>query len=226
MLFVANRPSAAEGSAKIVELEETMRLVRGPLLLVAAVLLAACGGTYRTYYAAPVDASVSRGWKLADVSVVVPETLVVSEEKSLVPRADIVWREDPPGDRRAQVAAIMREAVRRGAAGLPGSQPVRLQIQVTRFHALTFEAETRLEDAGVHNVDFIATVVDARSGAVLAGPEAIQAETSAFSGAQAKRRRAAGETQRSVITNHVAATVAGWLGIGPDNRREFSRLGD
>jgi hypothetical protein len=28
-----------------------------------------------------------------------------------------------------------------------------------------------------------------------------------------------------MITNHIARTVQGWLGIGPDNRGEFSRSG-
>ncbi|MCX7645966.1 MAG: hypothetical protein N2Z62_11820 [Rhodobacteraceae bacterium] len=189
-------------------------------------LVAACGATYRTYYAAPVDPAVSRGWRVVDVAVRVPEQLTVSEEKSLVPRADIVWREDPPGDRKAQIAAILDDAITRGASGLRGPRPVRFLVTVRRFHALTFEAEARLTDAGVHNIQFDIAVVDARTGETLRGPELIQAETPAFSGYEAVRRRSAGETQRSVITNHVAATIAGWLGTGPDQRGSFSRLGD
>lgn len=203
------------------------QFIRMGAVIALAFAVAGCAGTYRTHYQTPVDAAVSRGWRVADVAVVVPQTLSVSEEKGLVPQADIVWREDPEtGSRHAQVATIMRDAVRRGASGLRGSRPVVLQIEVTRFHALTFEAETRLSEAGVHNIDFVATVRDARSGAVLAGPEAIQAETPAFAGAAAKAARAQGQTQKSVITGHVAATIAGWLGTGPDNRREFQRLGD
>ena len=41
-----------------------------------------------------------------------------------------------------------------------------------------------------------------------------------------KAARRKGITQKSMITNHVAATVAGWLGLGPDNRGEFSRQGN
>ena len=41
-----------------------------------------------------------------------------------------------------------------------------------------------------------------------------------------KSARAKGVTQKSMITNHVAKTVAGWLGIGPDNRNQFSRQGN
>jgi hypothetical protein len=198
---------------------------RYALLGAAALLLVACGSVYRTSYQ-PIDPGVSRGWRVADVTVGVADDLTVSEEKSLVPRADIVWREDPEGDRRAQVSRIMHDAVRRGASGLNGPRPVRLLVEVRRFHALTFEAERRLNDSGVHNIRFVATVVDARSGAILAGPELIHAETPAFVGRAAQAARAAGQSQRSVITAHVAATVAGWLGTGPDVRGEFTRRGD
>ncbi len=202
------------------------RISKLAVLAVLTILLAACSSTYRTYYANPIDPGVARSWRVTDVVVNVPDTLSVSEAKVILPQADIVWREDPMGDRRAQVARLMREAARRGVSGLRGSRPVRLQIDMTRFHALTFEAEARLNESGVHNIDFVATVLDARTGAVLAGPEVIQAETPAFSGPNAVAARAAGQTQRSVITNHVAATLAGWVGTGPDQRREFTRLGD
>jgi hypothetical protein len=186
--------------------------------------LAACGTTeFRTYYE-PVS-QAARGWRVADVQVTVPASLSVSEAATFAPEADIVWREDPPGDRRAQVDAIMTDAVRRGAAGLRGGTPVRLLIEVQRFHALTFEAERGLNNSGVHNIDFLATIVDARSGAVIYGPAQIEAATPAFAGAEAIIRRGNGETQKSVISRHIAATIAGWLGAGPDNRREFSRRG-
>ena len=37
---------------------------------------------------------------------------------------------------------------------------------------------------------------------------------------------AGGSQQKSMITNHIARTVQGWLAIGPDNRGEFSRQGN
>jgi hypothetical protein len=195
--------------------------------LMTVATLAACvgGGSFRTDYE-PLPATTSAGWRLADVRVSVPETLVVSEQKSLLPSADIVWREDPLGDRRAQVATIMRNAIQRGASGLRGSRRVYIDVTVSRFHALTFEAETRLSNAGVHNIDFTAQVVDAATGAVLAGPTAIRAELPALSGEEMRAARRRGETQKSQISAHVARTVAGWLGIGPDNRNDFSRSGN
>jgi hypothetical protein len=189
------------------------------------VLLVAGCGSFRTYYDAPLSPEVTQGWRVTDVNVAVPDSLTVSEAATLVPEADLVWREDPPGDRRAQVAAIMDRAVRQGAAGLRGNRAVRLDVTVARFHALTFEAETRLQRSGVHNITFAIQAVDARTGAVLAGPETIEASFPALSGAEMRNARQRGETQKSQITAHVARVVAGWLGTGPDPRKTFSRAG-
>jgi hypothetical protein len=200
---------------------------RTALLGFSAALLSACvsGGTFKTEYA-PVPAELAKTWRLAEVRVLVPKSLVVSEAKSLLPSADIVWREDPLGDRHAQVGKIVQTAVLRGAQGLRGSRPVIIDITVTRFHALTFEAELSNNDWGVHNVDFTAQVLDARTGDVIVPATPIRAETPAYSGAKMKALRAKGQTQKSIITNHIAATVAGWLGLGPDNRGTFSRQGN
>jgi hypothetical protein len=201
---------------------------RATLIGLSASLLSACvsgGGSFKTEYT-PVPAAVSAGWRLSEVRVTVPRTLSVSEAKTLLPSADIVWREDPIGDRYAQVGAIVQNAVLRGAQGLRGARPVIIDVTITRFHALTFEAELSSRDWGVHNIDFIAQVVDARSGEVLLAATAIRAELPALSGEQMRAARRNGQTQKSMISAHVARTVAGWLGIGPDNRGEFSRQGN
>ena len=200
---------------------------RAALLGLTAVLLSACvgGGTFETAYD-PLPADVARAWRLADVRVTVPKDLTVSEAKSLLPRADIVWREDPMGDRYAQVGKIIDDAVTRGAAGLRGSRPVVIDVTVTRFHALTFEAEQRGQNWGVHNIRFIAQVSDARTGEVLVPATEIRSELPALSGDQMRAARQKGVTQKSMITSHVAKTVAGWLGTGPDNRGTFSRQGN
>jgi hypothetical protein len=200
---------------------------RAVLLGLSVAALTACvpGNRFETAYD-PVPAAVSQGWRLSDVQVDVPKTLVVSEAKSLLPNADIVWREDPLGDRYIQVDKIMTDAIRAGAQGLRGSRPVIIDVTVTRFHALTFEAELRGQDWGVHNIDFIARVVDASSGEVLLRDTLIRAELPALSGAQMAEARKQGQTQKKMITAHVARTVAGWLGIGPDNRGAFTRSGD
>lgn len=200
---------------------------RTALVALSATLLSACvgGGTFETAYD-PVPPDLARGWRLAGVRVSVPETLTVSEAKKLLPNADIVWREDPPGDRHAQVGKIIQSAVQSGAQGLRGPRPVIIEVTVTRFHALTFEAELSANDWGVHNIDFTARVLDAGSGAVLLPATAIRAELPALSGTRMSEARSRGVTQKSMIIGHVSKTVAGWLGLGPDNRGKFSRRGN
>lgn len=200
---------------------------RATLLGFTATILSACvgGASFRTEYDR-LSPEVSQAWRLAEVQVNVPRSLTVSESKTLLPSADIVWREDPSGDRYAQVGKIMQAAVLRGAQGLRGARPVIIAVTVTRFHALTYEAELSNSDWGVHNVDFVAQVVDARTGEVLVPATSVRAETPAWSGARMRDARRKGVTQKSMISNHVAATVAGWLAIGPDNRGEFSRQGN
>lgn len=199
----------------------------GRRALLAGLLLALAGcSSFRTYYEAPVSAAQSRDWHLVDVQVNVPAQLSVSEAKRILPVADIVWREDPPGDRKAQVARILADATRTGAEGLKGPRGVTIVLVVKRFHALSFEAERKLSHAGVHNIDFSATVIDAGTGEALFGPEAIEASLPALSGDEMVQARLRGESQKSQITAHVARVMAGWLGIGPDARGTFRRLGD
>jgi hypothetical protein len=60
---------------------------------------------------------------------------------------------------------------------------------------------------------------------VLKGPDRIEASLPALAGVEMATARARGETQKSQITAHVARVIAGWLGLGPDPRGKFSRLG-
>lgn len=198
---------------------------RRALLALGLVVLAGCASTFRTSYGSPVDPAVARGWRVADVRVDVPARLTVSERKAIFPRADIVWREDPGTDRKAQVARIIADAARAAAAPLRGPRAVVLDVTLARFHALTFEAETRLSRSGVHDIEFTLTARDARTGEVLAGPDYVEASLPAYSGRQMAGMRAQGQTQKSQISAHLRATFAGWLGTGPDNRGSFSRIG-
>lgn len=190
--------------------------------------LTACVGfsRFQTSYDEPVPVQVSKSWRVVAVDVAVSKKLKVSEDHTFEPKADIVWREDAIGDRRAQVATIMKAAVAQGATDLHGARPVRLQVTMHRFHAMTFEAESlNVSGVGVHNVDFTITVVDARTGEVLVPPTAIDASFPALTGPDMIRARLNGQTQKSQITAHVAATIAGWLGVGPDQRMGFVRAG-
>lgn len=192
--------------------------------VVALAALAGCSGTFRTYYPDPVPAAQSATWRLSSVNVTAPRALTVSEVETYFPQADIVWREDPAGNRYEQVEAIMRNAITTGARGLRGSRPVTIDVTMTRFHAMTFVAETKAP-GGVHNIDFTLQVRDARTGAVLFGPEPVEASFPAMTGEQMARARLAGQSQKSQITAHVAQTIRGLLGLGPDPRQSFSGIG-
>lgn len=197
-------------------------------VLGATLLLSACvtgGSQFRTAYPQPIAAQVSTGWRVTSVQVTAPRTLSVSEARSYLPKADIVWREDPAGNRYEQVEKIVADAARQGVAGLRGPRPVVLQVTLSRFHAMTFEAESISFAAGVHDIEFTAQVVDARSGAVLAGPTYIEASFPAKTGGAMAQARAQGDSQKKQITRHLRAVFAGWLGIGPDPRQTFERAG-
>lgn len=197
-----------------------------PIALLALLAVSGCGaGTFRTYYPEGLAPEVTRGWTVASVTVDVPRELVVSEQHSYLPKADIVWREDPPGDRYEQVAKIMSDAIRDGASALHGKRRVVIQARMTRFHAMTFEAESLSMQTGVHDVEFDARIVDARSGAVLVPETHIEASFPALTGADMAMARARGDSQKKQIHRHVAATIAGWLGTGKDMRGTFQRFG-
>lgn len=189
-------------------------------------LLSACaGGTFETMYDTSVSAEVARNWRVADVNVQVPRTLSVSEAHVLVPKADIVWREDPAGNRYEQVARIVEAGIRKGSKPLNGRQAIRLDVTVTRFHAMTLEAEALNYDVGVHNIDFTVRAADVKTGEVVAGPTPVRAEFPALTGVRMTQARLRGETQRTQIEAHLAHVIAGWLGVGPDPRARFTRLG-
>lgn len=139
------------------------------------------------------------------ITVAVPETLRVSEANRYYPSADIIWREDPIGNRYKQVQTIMQDAMAKGTDGLDGELPVRLHIEVRRFHALTEKA--RYTIGGVHAVRFVYVLEDARTGVRLTEPRTVQADLEAFGGAQAIAAEARGVTQKSRITDHLAEVI-------------------
>ncbi len=139
------------------------------------------------------------------ISVVVPKTLQVSEVNHYLPAADIVWREDPIGDRHAQVRTIFDAALSKGTAAMNGGTPVSLYVQVMRFHALTEKA--RYTVGGVHSIKFGLAVRDLNTGQLLGEPRVIEADLQAFGGALALAAEAKGQTQKVRITNHLAEVI-------------------
>lgn len=194
--------------------------------LTFVVLLSACSArTFETMYETGLSADVTKNWRVADIRVDVPTTLSVSEALVLVPKADIVWREDPVGDRYEQVSRIVAAGMKEGCKKLNGRRAVRIEITVSRFHAMTLEAEALNYDVGVHNIDFTVRVVDAKSRTVLVPQTFIRAEFPAMTGVTMTQARLRGESQKTQIEAHLARVISGWLGTGPDVRVLFNRIG-
>ncbi|MCF6443562.1 DUF6778 family protein [Nereida sp. MMG025] len=142
---------------------------------------------------------------IAQINVRVPRSLRVSEANRYYPSGDIVWREDPIGDRHAQVAKVIDEGLRKGATRLNGERPVIIDVQVTRFHALTEKA--RYTVGGVHAIQFYLQVRDAQTKEILMQPRIVKADFDALGGNAAVQAEAKGITQRVRITDHLAKVL-------------------
>lgn len=180
----------------------------------AGLALSACGGAptetatrnapadFATPQVAPMAAPV----KVTSLKVRVPRTLEVSEANRFYPGGDIVWREDPPGDRHAQVQAIVEAAMLKGVRTAAGEgRPVVLDIEVTRFHALT--EKTRKTVGGVHALRFIMQYRDPETDAALSAPTRVKADFKGFGGKAAIEAETAGQTQKVRITDHLAGVI-------------------
>lgn len=157
--------------------------------------------------AAPeLSAAISApGYNVVSVQIDVPRSLRVSESNLLIPLGDIVWRGDLPGDRYAQVQAILKAAFERGTAGFNGGQDIVVHATVTRFHSLSQRA--RYSIGGNHSIIFDLTLIDARTGQPISETQSINASFDAFGGQQAIEAEIAGLTQKIRITDHVANVI-------------------
>lgn len=153
----------------------------------------------------PAQTIAASGYRINAVTVVVPQTLKVSEANSFFPGGDIVWREDPVGNRYAQVQTIVQNAMLRGAAQIDGSREVNIEVTVRRFHALTEKA--RAAAGGVHNIIFDLTVRDAKTGELVRPTKTIKADLEALGGRAAIMAERRGNTQKVRITGHLAEVL-------------------
>jgi hypothetical protein len=201
-----------------------MRIRSLAAVLPAAFFISGCAGNFASDYEAGLPPEVTRGWQVVDVRAIAYDSRSVSEDNILVPMADIVWHGEAPGDRRAQVAAIVAEGVRAAAAPLDGPRPVEIHIAVDRFHGVTPAAINRSPGA-VHDITFRIAVVDRATRAVLVEPMRIEADLVAYTQSMAVLSRLDGQTERQRIVDHVADVAAGWLGTGPDVRGSFTSIG-
>ena len=199
-------------------------MLRRSFILTAPLALAACSGRWTTDYASGQTADVTRNWRVRDVIVDVPDNLSVSDENRLAPNADIVWHGDPAGDRRAQVATIMRDGVSRATSELSGRQLVTFSVTMQEFHAVTPAAVARAPSA-VHNISYVLQVFDAETIQPVTEPELITADLPANTQAAAILAAQQGQSQKARIVNHIDRVTRSWLGIGEDLRGSFTSLG-
>ncbi len=154
-------------------------------------------------------------YDVQQVIVSVPRKLQVSEANTFLPAADIVWRGDVLGDRHQQVQAIVQDAMMRGTASMHRGPKVVVEVEITRFHALT--EKTRFTVGGTHSMHFLLTVRDAETGAILAPTRLVNADVKASGGAKAMAEDAAGRTQKVVVTERLAQVIRRELSVPVQN---------
>jgi hypothetical protein len=190
----------------------------------ASAFLAGCSSQWNVDYTDGIDPAISKNWNVRRVQVIVPESLTVSDANTYAPNADIVWHGDLSGDRRKQVADILRQGLAAGATSLDGPRAVAISARLEHFHAVTPAAVARAP-AAVHNIAYVIQVFDNQTGDPITQPERIEADLEAYVGSAAITAAIQGQTQRVRIIDHIANVTRGWLGAGPDPRRTFSSIG-
>lgn len=191
-----------------------MSYIKFVLVTVFALTLAACGAAQ---HESPVDPrahapEVADLYSVSRINIEVPRTLLVSEEDRYYPNADIVWRGEPRGDRHAQVEAIFRDGFANAASLLNGRQNVTVNVEVTRFHAVT--ERTRARIGGTYSIAFVLELRDARTGAVIQPARVVKADLRAPGGAEALANDAAGRTQRVMLVQHLGGVLLAELAKG------------
>lgn len=144
---------------------------------------------------------IQSGYLVTQLTVIIPDDLTVSEANVYLPLVDIVWREDPLGDRKVQVQDILIDAIVKGVSKVPDGQPVTMEVRLNMFHALT--EKTRYSVGGRHNINFDYVLRDAKTGIPLAEAKTINASLKAYGGTRAITAMAHGETQKVRITKHI-----------------------
>ncbi len=192
-----------------------MRLVKLCVALMFGLGLAACAAPETATRNTPLDTQMLKpaavSLDVQAVRVSVPQSLKVSEANRYYPGGDIVWREDAPGDRHAQVKQILETAFMRGIDSLPkGAVPVVLDVELSRFHALSEKA--RYTIGGVHAIQFTYVLRDATTGAALTAPRFVKADFRALGGQAAIDAERQGITQKVRITEHLAKVIHQELG--------------
>ena len=173
-------------------------------LMVALGLSACSSGQMASRAAMPDDTMLGftqPDFSIDSFTVSVPKSLTVNDKNLYYPRGDIVWRGDLPGDRHAQVKAMIEAGLRNAAPRLTGSRPVRIDVQVLRFHALSEKA--RYTVGGVHNITMMYRLIDVSNGLQIGPTKTLQADLDALGGQAAIDADSKGRTQKARIVAHL-----------------------
>ena len=173
------------------------------VLAIGLMTLAACGAA-----SGPVNDRVS-GWALDDVSVRYgPEISRTASGQEF--NSNFVWEGDGEGNRKRLVLTMFRSAMAEvGAEAMTGPQPVKMKVQINKFHALT--NFSRLFCCGEHNIRADLTIEDADSGEVLAEGKDVYLGRVALGGVPGLVAVAAGRDQRVRIEEGIVKRTREWL---------------
>lgn len=190
-----------------------MRNFRAISAIIIGLAVAGCSGPDTATRNSPLEMpAVSApatlpSFDIRDIRVSVPKSLKVSEADRYFPGGDIVWREDPRGDRHAQVKAIFDAGLGQGVQSIgPGLVPAILDVEVKRFHALTEKA--RYSTGGVHAIQFNMVLRNPETGQAYGAPQFVKADFKAFGGEAAIKAESRGITQKYRIKNQLAQVIA------------------
>jgi hypothetical protein len=202
---------------------QKMRISKLLFAVTAVAFLGACNQVATTRNA-PVEAlpssnvvsmgiksSQSVSWRVKEVRVNVSSDLSVSEANLYLPDSDIVWREERHGDRRLQVKNIVDLAVSQAALNMAGGEPVFIDIDVKRFHALSQKARATI--GGQHTILFDVTVRDVATNSALVDPFPVEIKLKAFGGQKAIDAEMRGETQKVRISREITSVMRTYLGM-------------
>lgn len=198
-------------------------LLKTGVALMLALMLSACGDQTVATRAAMPDYTrpglAPRDVRIESFTVSVPRSLTVNERNLYYPRADIVWRGDPAGDRHSQVRAMFESGLSLAAARLEGGRPMRIDVQVLRFHGLSEKA--RYTVGGVHDIAFRYRLIDIGTGLQFGPTRTVQADLRALGGKAALDADAQGQTQKARIVAHLGQVFVEELSL-PGGHRNAS----
>lgn len=204
-----------------------MTNIKSILAGLGLIALTACSGLDTATRAAPLQTdglaaagavAPDRDYAIGNFTLVVPEDLVVSESDSYYPLADIVWRGDPIGDRRMQIAGLFEGAADRSVFQMRGGTPVDVEIALVRFHGVT--ERTRYSFGGVYNIIFDLTVTHAGTGEVLEPTRRIEANLDAPGGMAAIMLDQQGQTEKVRVTDFLTMVLNRELTAPTGNQAE------